>query len=151
MLTNPTDFWLCFNLTLNVNSKPLTCFFPFIHFFHLPLHDMQGQFCAWHPLPVLVGFNLFLCVFYIVYSTFTCLKFISKMVEMLEEMVDLKAYLALELMYRFFFFLNVLVTWRKWPFQCDQNSRATTTKHKTTSIAFLMICIVSLYSLYGLA
>lgn len=64
VLTNPTDFWLCFNLTLNVNSKPLTCFFPFIHFFHLPLHDTQGQFCAWLPLPVLVGFNLFLFVFF---------------------------------------------------------------------------------------
>lgn len=42
--TNPTDFWLCFSLTLNVNSKPLTCFFPFIHFLHPPLHDFRVSF-----------------------------------------------------------------------------------------------------------
>lgn len=35
------------------------------------------------------------------YGTFTCLKFISDMVGMLQEMVDQKAYLALELTERF--------------------------------------------------
>lgn len=61
----------------------------------------SGSVLCMTPATSIGRFQPFLFVFYMMYNTFTCLKFISEMVEMLQEIVDLKAYLALELTYRF--------------------------------------------------
>ena len=81
VLTNPTYFWLCFNLTLNVNSKPLTCFFPFIHFFPPTIAWHAGSVLCMTPATSIGRFQPFLFVFYSMYSTFTWLRFISEMVD----------------------------------------------------------------------
>lgn len=41
--------WECLDLTLNVNSKQLTCFFPLFTFSHLSLHDTTGSVLCMTP------------------------------------------------------------------------------------------------------